>query len=77
MAKEARSPLALILTGMGNDGTEGAKELVSRGYTVIVQEPSTCVVCGMPCSAIEAGAYTYIMSVEEMGRKVREICKAL
>jgi two-component system chemotaxis response regulator CheB len=67
-------PIALILTGMGNDGTEGAKEFVKRGYTVIVQEPLTCVVCGMPCSAIEAGAYTHVMTVEEMGRKLREMC---
>lgn len=73
MAKEAKNPIALILTGMGYDGTEGAKEFIKRGYTVIVQEPSTCVVCGMPCSAIDSGAYSYIMTVEEMGNKVREL----
>ncbi|MDW8096365.1 MAG: chemotaxis-specific protein-glutamate methyltransferase CheB [Aquificaceae bacterium] len=74
MVKEANNPIALILTGMGDDGTEGAKEFVEKGYTVIAQEPSTCVVCGMPCSAIQAGACTYIMNVEEMGNKVRELC---
>lgn len=77
MAEKAKSPVALILTGMGNDGTEGAKKFKEKGFTVIVQEPSTCVVCGMPCSAIEAGAYTYIMPVEEMGKKVRELCGGL
>ncbi len=77
MVRNAQNPLALILTGMGDDGTEGAKEFVKRGYTVIVQEPSTCVVCGMPCSAIQAEAYTYIMTVEEMGRKVRKLCGGL
>ncbi|MCS6876581.1 MAG: chemotaxis protein CheB, partial [Aquificaceae bacterium] len=74
MVKEANNPIALILTGMGDDGTEGAKEFVEKGYTVIAQEPSTCVVCGMPCSAIQEGACTYIMNVEEMGNKVRELC---
>lgn len=75
MAQQAQNPVALILTGMGDDGTKGAKEFVNRGFTVIVQEPSTCVVCGMPCSAIEAEAYTHIMTVEDMGRKVKELCR--
>ncbi len=73
MLETASYPMAIILTGMGDDGTEGAKEFVKKGFPVLVQEPATCTVCGMPCSAIQAGAYSYIMKVEEMGDFVRSL----
>jgi two-component system chemotaxis response regulator CheB len=45
----------VILTGMGSDGTLGAKPLRSAGASVIVQDKASSVVWGMPGSAYEAG----------------------
>lgn len=47
--------LALILTGMGEDGTAGLRLLKRGGSTVIAQDEASCVVFGMPKAAIEAG----------------------
>ncbi|NPV25942.1 MAG: chemotaxis response regulator protein-glutamate methylesterase [Firmicutes bacterium] len=48
--------VAVILTGMGQDGTQGVKKLKSRGQSkVIAEDQSTCVVYGMPKAAIESG----------------------
>jgi two-component system chemotaxis response regulator CheB len=48
--------IAVILTGMGSDGTHGASLLHSDGGYVIAEHESTCVVWGMPRSVVEAGA---------------------
>ena len=47
--------IAVILTGMGTDGTKGAKELKNRGGMVIAEDKSTCTVYGMPRSIVESG----------------------
>ena len=49
------SALGLILTGMGRDGTDGASAMKARGAYVIAEAQETCVVYGMPRSAVEAG----------------------
>jgi len=48
--------VGVILTGMGNDGCEGAKALKARSYPVLAQSPASCIVAGMPSAAIAAGA---------------------
>ena len=47
--------LAIILTGMGHDGREGAKSLAARGATIIAQDEETSVVWGMPGAIVRAG----------------------
>lgn len=47
--------IGVILTGMGTDGTKGAKELKDRGGTIIAEDKSTCTVYGMPRSIVESG----------------------
>jgi two-component system, chemotaxis family, protein-glutamate methylesterase/glutaminase len=66
----ARQPAAVILTGMGNDGTRGAGQFRRRHLPVLVQEPKTCVVGGMPGAAIEAGVATEALTAPEIGRKL-------
>ncbi len=63
-------PVAVILTGMGNDGTEGAKKFAKKGRPVLVQEPESCIVDGMPSSAIEAGAASEALSLERIGKRI-------
>lgn len=47
--------LAVVLTGIGRDGTLGAKEIKAAGGVVLTQSAQTCVVYGMPRSCVEAG----------------------
>lgn len=58
---------AIILTGMGNDGTIGMKKIKAlKGYT-IAQDEETSVVFGMPRRAIESGVVDSILSLDEIG----------
>ena len=49
------SAVAAILTGMGRDGTDGAKAIRDKGGIILAESPETCVVYGMPRAAVEAG----------------------
>ena len=49
------SAVGVILTGMGKDGTEGARLLYERGATILGESPETCVIYGMPKIAWESG----------------------
>ncbi|HYD29677.1 MAG TPA: chemotaxis protein CheB, partial [Azospirillaceae bacterium] len=69
-AAEAHAPVAVILTGMGNDGTAGARDFAARNLPVLVQEPGTCAVDGMPCSAIREGLATAVLPAAALGRKL-------
>jgi two-component system, chemotaxis family, protein-glutamate methylesterase/glutaminase len=66
----ARHPVAVILTGMGNDGTKGAQHFSRRRLPVLVQDPQTCVVAGMPGAAIEAGFATESLAPAAIGQKL-------
>ncbi len=61
-----RDVTTAILTGMGNDGTNGATLLHSIGGRVIVEHESTCVVYGMPRSVVEAGAADEIVPLGDV-----------
>ncbi|HKQ69983.1 MAG TPA: chemotaxis-specific protein-glutamate methyltransferase CheB [Polyangiaceae bacterium] len=50
-----RRAIAVILTGMGDDGVEGAKEIRNAGGIVIAESQETAVVYGMPGAAVRAG----------------------
>jgi two-component system chemotaxis response regulator CheB len=71
VAMVARHPVAIILTGMGNDGTRGAGRFAQRNLPVLVQRPDTCIVGGMPGAAIDAGFASQSLSIEEIGRSLR------
>lgn len=58
---------AVVLTGMGADGTEGARLLKERGSSVWSQDQATSVVYGMPFSVAKAGHTDRVMPLEEIG----------
>ncbi|MBS3910191.1 MAG: chemotaxis response regulator protein-glutamate methylesterase [Actinobacteria bacterium] len=60
--------IGIILTGMGNDGAKGMRELKDAGAFNIAQSKETCVVFGMPRVAIELGGVDKIASIEEIPR---------
>jgi two-component system chemotaxis response regulator CheB len=47
--------VGVILTGMGDDGVEGARAIHAAGGIVIAESPDTAVVNGMPGAAVRAG----------------------
>lgn len=68
--REALAPVAVILTGMGDDGSAGAAEFAARRFPVLVQDPASCAVDGMPNSAIRAGVAADILPVAGIARKL-------
>lgn len=59
--------IAIILTGMGDDGTEGARAILEAGGHVIAESEETAVVFGMPGAAIRAGVVNEVMSLSAIG----------
>lgn len=70
-AMVARRPVAVILTGMGDDGVRGAARFAQRDLPVLVQRPDTCVVGGMPSAAIEAGVASEALTLDDIARRLR------
>jgi two-component system, chemotaxis family, protein-glutamate methylesterase/glutaminase len=65
---EHPSKYAIIMTGMGSDGTEGLKMLKESGCVeAIAEDESTCVVYGMPRSAVLSGKIDRILPLPEIG----------
>ncbi len=64
--------LAVVLTGMGADGTEGVRALKGRGGHAIAQDAPTCVVYGMPRSVVEAGLADRVLPLDRIPDAIRE-----
>ena len=62
--------LAVILTGMGSDGTRGGKEIVAAGGSVIAQDEATSVVWGMPGAATNAGICAAVLPLNQIAPKL-------
>lgn len=62
--------VAVIMTGMGNDGTQGLQYIKAKGGKVIAEHQSSCVVYGMPKSAIESGNVNKIAPLNEITEEV-------
>lgn len=58
--------LAIVLTGMGDDGARGMKLMHDRGARTLAQDEASCVVFGMPKEAIELGAVDAVLPLEQM-----------
>ncbi len=65
-----KSCLALLLTGMGQDGAEGCKAIIDAGGFTICEDESTCTVFGMPLAAIEMRAASRVLPRDLIARAV-------
>ncbi len=65
------SALAVVLTGMGSDGTHGARHLTKAGATVLAQDEATSIVWGMPGSIVKAGLAHDVLPLESIGRSLK------
>lgn len=62
-----KDTLAVIMTGMGADGREGAKTLQQRGSEIWAQDEASSVIYGMPAAVVDAGLATKVLSLDEIG----------
>lgn len=68
--------LSVILTGMGNDGAKGMKELKDKHASItIAQDESTSVVFGMPREAIKLGCVDHILPLEAIASQIISLLK--
>ena len=65
-----RNAVAVIMTGMGDDGAKGMKELKDAGAYTIAQDEASCVVFGMPKEAIKLGAIDTVLPLDAIAGEV-------
>ena len=68
----AAGTLALVLTGMGSDGLDGAQAIHSCGGTVLAQDEASSAVWGMPGRIAESGIATALLPLSAIGRDINQ-----
>ena len=66
--------LAVVLTGMGADGREGARLLKQGGSQVWAQDEASCVIYGMPMAIVKANLADAVYGLDDMARHLVEAC---
>jgi two-component system chemotaxis response regulator CheB len=69
-----KNALGIIMTGMGDDGAKGLREMREAGATTFAQDEKSCVVFGMPQEAIKQGGVCKVVSLESMANEVLRAC---
>jgi two-component system chemotaxis response regulator CheB len=64
--------LGIIMTGMGDDGARGLKEMANAGAATIAQDEASCVVFGMPKEAIKLGAAERVLGLDAIPAAIVE-----
>ena len=71
-----RNAVGVLLTGMGDDGARGLKEMMEEGAATIAQDEATSVVWGMPGSAVKLGAAVHVLPLQHIGAQVLTLIAA-
>lgn len=66
--------IAVVLTGMGDDGSRGLPEVRLRGGKTIAESPQTAVINGMPGAAVRTGAVTEVLPLGDIAGAIRRLC---
>lgn len=69
-----QNAVGVILTGMGDDGAKGMREMKDAGAKTIAQDEESCVVFGMPKEAIKLGGVDKILPLEKISAEVLRMC---
>ncbi len=70
-----KNAVGVIMTGMGDDGAKGLKEMKEAGASTIAQDEQSCVVFGMPKEAIKLGAADRVLPLEVIAGAVVKECQ--
>ncbi len=73
VAESGTHAVAVLLTGMGQDGAEGMTRLAERGALTIAQDEATSIIFGMPRAAAAAGGVREILPLPEIGARLRRL----
>ena len=65
--------LALILTGMGDDGVEGLRAVRKAGGRILAQDEASSVIFGMPREAHRAGVVDHVLALDDISRRLSEL----
>ena len=65
--------LGVLLTGMGRDGAQGLSGLRQAGHYTIAQDEASSAVFGMPKAAVELGAVDEVLSLDQIGLRLRAL----
>lgn len=65
-----KNAIGVIMTGMGDDGAKGMKEMHDAGSWNIAQDEKSCIVFGMPCEAIKEGGVDQILPLKDIAQGV-------
>ncbi|HPF70779.1 MAG TPA: chemotaxis-specific protein-glutamate methyltransferase CheB [Candidatus Krumholzibacteria bacterium] len=68
--REARGVLAVVMTGMGDDGREGVRCLKARSAHCVAQSRESCVVYGMPRAVVDAGLADEIVDLDDLAGRL-------
>jgi two-component system chemotaxis response regulator CheB len=64
--------LAIVLTGMGDDGKEGARQVKEAGGRVIAESEETAVIYGMPKQVVNAGLADRVLPLNEIPAAIHQ-----
>lgn len=67
--------LAVILTGMGADGADGAEEIKKAGGKVIAEDERSCVVYGMPKAVVQRGLSDSVVALEKVSEEIVQMLR--
>lgn len=67
---DAPSVLAVMLTGIGNDGAAAMMQLKNHGAITLAQDKESSVVYGMPRAAVELGGVGEVVALSELAKRI-------
>lgn len=71
-----RRAVGLVMTGMGRDGTAGLTAIRAAGGRTFAQDEASCVIYGMPRSAVEAGVIDEVVALDRIAARLVEVLGA-
>lgn len=68
-----KSLIAVMMTGMGSDGSDGIANIKKNGGSTIAQNEETCIVYGMPKAAVNTGAIDKIVPLSDIAKEINKL----
>jgi two-component system chemotaxis response regulator CheB len=66
--------IAVIMTGMGDDGAQAIRRIRERGGKTIAESPDTAIIFGMPNEAIKTGAVDQVLPLDQIAPAIERLC---
>ena len=70
-----RNAIGVIMTGMGDDGARGLREMRDAGAWTLAQDEASCVVFGMPQEAIKRGGVDQVLPLDRLAPEIARRCR--